>query len=255
MTELSSFFKAHPDSALGLSGGVDSGYLLYAGVQAGARITPYFVQTPFQPAFERETAERICAMTGTALTVLTVDPLMDERVRQNSAQRCYYCKQRLFGTILSAAKTAGIPCLLDGTNASDDAGDRPGMRALEEMNVFSPLRLCGLTKREIRARARSAGLPNADTPAYACLATRIPTGMPIAEDMLIRVDRAETALRLAGYSDFRVRVTPDGGALVQLTMEQMPPNDAAAAGICAQIAPWFPMASIDAKPRITAENA
>ena len=190
MADLTSFFRAHPVAALGLSGGVDSGYLLYAGARAGARITPYFVQTPFQPAFERETAERIAALAGTALTVLPADPLADDDVRQNGARRCYYCKKLIFGAIRRAALAAGIPCLLDGTNVSDDADDRPGMQALTELTVYSPLRLCGLTKREIRAHAREAGLPNADRPAYACLATRIPTGMPITEALLNRVDGA-----------------------------------------------------------------
>ena len=95
--------------------------------------------------------------------------------------------------------------LIDGTNASDDAGDRPGMRALRELDVRSPLRECGLTKDEIRRRSREAGLPTWDKPAYACLATRIETGTAITPEDLAVTERAEAALTAMGFREFRVR--------------------------------------------------
>ncbi len=111
--------------------------------------------------------------------------------------------------------------LLDGTNASDDAGDRPGMRALQELEVRSPLRECGLTKEEVRRLSREAGLFTWDKPAYACLATRIPTGTPIQARDLERVERAEAALAALGFRDFRVRLF-HGAARVQATAAQLP---------------------------------
>ena len=111
--------------------------------------------------------------------------------------------------------------LLDGTNASDNAGDRPGMRALRELEVRSPLRECGLTKEEVRHRSREAGLFTWNKPAYACLATRIPTGTPITKEDLDRVERAECALEALGFRDFRVRLF-HGAARLQVTGEQLP---------------------------------
>ena len=111
--------------------------------------------------------------------------------------------------------------LLDGTNASDDAGDRPGMRALQELSVRSPLRECGLTKDEIRRLSREAGLFTWDKPAYACLATRIPTGQPITARDLAVTEAAETYLFSLGFTDFRVRLA-GRSAKIQLPAAQMP---------------------------------
>ena len=164
---LEQFFQENPRCALGFSGGVDSAYLLYAGVRAGADIRPYFIKTAFQPAFELADAQKLAAGLGVEVTVLELDALADPKVAANPADRCYFCKQNLFRTLKERAIADGYPVLLDGTNASDEAGDRPGMRALAELSVRSPLRECGLTKAEIRARSREAGLFTWDKPAYA----------------------------------------------------------------------------------------
>ena len=155
---LQEFFTEHPKAALGCSGGVDSSYLLWAAVNAGADIAPYYIQTAFQPAFELEDAQLLCAQIGVKLNVIRLDALADPRVAANPAHRCYYCKVGLFGALRARAKADGYDLLLDGTNASDDAGDRPGMKALREMEVRSPLRECGLTKAMIRQESRKAGL-------------------------------------------------------------------------------------------------
>ena len=217
---LEQFFQENPRCALGFSGGVDSAYLLYAGVKAGADIKPYFIKTAFQPSFELADARKLAAGLGVEVTVLELDALADPRVAANPADRCYYCKQNLFRTLKDRAIADGYPVLLDGTNASDEAGDRPGMRALAELSVRSPLRECGLTKAEIRARSREAGLFTWDKPAYACLATRVPAGEAITADILARVERAEDALFRLGYTDFRVRVF-HGAARLQLPRGQM----------------------------------
>ena len=203
---LEQFFQENPRCALGFSGGVDSAYLLYAGVKAGADIKPYFIKTAFQPAFELADAQKLAERLGVEVTVLELDALADPRVAANPADRCYFCKQNLFRTLKDRAIADGYPVLLDGTNASDEAGDRPGMRALAELSVRSPLRECGLTKAEIRARSKEAGLFTWDKPAYACLATRVPAGEAITADLLARVEGAEDALFRLGYTDFRVRV-------------------------------------------------
>ena len=217
---LEQFFQENPRCALGFSGGVDSAYLLYAGVKAGADIRPYFIKTAFQPAFELADARKLAAGLGAEVTVLELDALADPRVAANPADRCYFCKQNLFRTLKERAIADGYPVLLDGTNASDEAGDRPGMRALAELSVRSPLRECGLTKAEIRARSREAGLFTWDKPAYACLATRVPAGETITADILARVEGAEDALFRLGYTDFRVRVF-HSAARLQLPRGQM----------------------------------
>ena len=203
---LNEFFAAHPKCALGFSGGVDSAYLLYAGVQAGADIRPYYIKTAFQPRFERDDALRLAGELGVEVTVLELDALADPRVAANPAERCYYCKQNLFRALKARAAADGYTVLLDGTNASDEAGDRPGMRALRELEVRSPLRECGLTKDEVRRRSREAGLFTWDKPAYACLATRIRTGEEITLQKLKQTEKAEGFLFGLGFRDFRVRM-------------------------------------------------
>ena len=214
--ELQQFFQEHPQTAVAFSGGVDSAYLLYAARRYGTRTRAYYVRTAFQPAFELEDARRLAEEVGAELTVLDRDILCREAVTANPPDRCYHCKKVVFAAILAAAKADGFSVLLDGTNASDDSADRPGMRALAELSVRSPLRECGLTKTEIRRLSREAGLFTWDKPSYACLATRIPTGEPITAEKLQKTEAAETRLASLGLRDFRVRLR-DGAAKLQVT--------------------------------------
>lgn len=216
---LEAFFKENPKTALAFSGGVDSSYLLYAAMQAGAEVRAYCVKTAFQPEFEYEDAMRLAKQLGAEVTVLRLDALCDPQVAANPANRCYYCKQNIFGSIWRAARADGFTVLLDGTNASDQADDRPGMKALRELKVRSPLREAGLTKAMIREKSRLAGLFTWDKPAYACLATRIPTGETITEEKLTRTEWAESYLMGLGFSDLRVRLL-GSCARVQLLKEQ-----------------------------------
>ena len=245
---LEQFFQENPRCALGFSGGVDSAYLLYAGVKAGADIRPYFIKTAFQPAFELADAKKLAEGLGVEVTVLELDALADPRVAANPADRCYFCKQNLFRTLKERAIADGYPVLLDGTNASDEAGDRPGMRALTELSVRSPLRECGLTKAEIRARSREAGLFTWDKPAYACLATRVPAGEAITAETLARVEGAEDALFRLGYTDFRVRVF-HGAARLQLPRGQMERAVREAESIQAALKPYFTPILLDLEGR------
>lgn len=245
---LQEFFTEHPKAALGFSGGVDSSYLLWAAVNAGADIAPYYIQTAFQPAFELEDAKRLCAQIGVKLNVIQLDALADPRVAANPANRCYYCKVGLFGALRARAKADGYDLLLDGTNASDDAGDRPGMKALREMEVRSPLRECGLTKAMIRQESRKAGLFTWDKPAYACLATRVPTGRTITPELLRRVEGAETALFALGFTNFRVRLYDDAARL-QLPEGQLAKAVEQRQAIRQALAPWFDVVLLDTQTR------
>lgn len=211
--KLKEFFEKYPRVALGFSGGVDSAYLLYAGKKYGADIRPYFIKTAFQPEFELRDAHRLTEELGIELTVVEYDILAETQVAQNPPNRCYYCKSALFGALKQQALKDGYEILLDGTNASDDASDRPGMKAVRELKVLSPLRDCGLTKNEIRKLSREAGLFTWEKPSYACLATRIPTGVPINGTLLTRIERGEEALAALGFSDFRIRLFHDAARL------------------------------------------
>jgi uncharacterized protein len=203
---LQEFFAENPRVAIAFSGGADSSYLLYAALHYGARARAYYVNSAFQPAFELEDARRLAGELNADMKVLPVDVLASETVTANPPDRCYHCKQMIFRTILAAAEADGFTVLLDGTNASDDAGDRPGMRALRELSVRSPLRECGLTKAEIRRLSKEAGLFTWDKPAYACLATRIRTGEEITLQKLKQTEKAEGFLFGLGFRDFRVRM-------------------------------------------------
>ena len=203
------FFKHHSSLALAFSGGADSAYLLYAAAACGCDVHAYYVSTPFQPAFELSDARRLADSLKAKMTVLSFNVLENETVKKNPKDRCYYCKNEIFSHILKAAASDGYKEIIDGTNASDDAGDRPGMRALKELKILSPLRECGITKKALRTYSRDAGLFTWNKPAYACLATRIPCGIKIQPEVLQNVEWAESQLSSMGFEDFRVRVFPD----------------------------------------------
>lgn len=210
---LCDFFKENSRAAVAFSGGVDSAYLLYAAKQSGAKVKAYYVKSDFQPQFELEDALRFTEELDIELKEIHVDVLSDDIIASNPYDRCYYCKKIIFYEIMKAAKEDGFTLLLDGTNASDDAGDRPGMRALQELKVRSPLRECGMTKQEIRRLSREAGLFTWDKPAYACLATRIPSGTAITKEKLFKTEHAENYLFDLGFRDFRVRMLGDAAKL------------------------------------------
>lgn len=218
---LETFFQHNPEAALAFSGGADSAYLLWAAKTYGRRIRAYYVKTAFQPAFELRDVRRLAGELRADLRVLEADVLAQPEIVANTPERCYHCKRLLFSAIVQSAAADGFSLVLDGTNASDDAGDRPGMRALRELSVRSPLRECGLTKAEIRRLSREAGLFTWEKPAYACLATRVPSGMPVTSELLARTEAAEDFLFSLGLTDFRVRLLGDCARL-QVPASQLP---------------------------------
>lgn len=217
---LSQFFQENPRVALAFSGGVDSAYLLYSAVQSGAQVRAYYVKSPFQPEFEYQDALKLANQLGAEMVTIPVDNLSNPDIRRNPANRCYYCKKMIMSAIWAAARTDGFSVLMDGTNASDDAGDRPGTKAIAELSVRSPLREAGLTKAEIRRLSKEAGLFTHDKPAYACLATRIPAEREITLKDLQRTEQAESFLMDLGFSDFRIRLIGDC-ARIQVRQEQL----------------------------------
>ena len=215
---LNDFFSEEPKIALAFSGGVDSSYLLYAACKSGADVHAYYVKSDFQPEFEFEDAKRLADELGAEMTVIYLDILGDPEVETNPKDRCYHCKKHVFRAITERAKKDGYDLIIYGTNASDDIGDRPGVRALREYGVRSPLRECGLTKDMIRALSREADLFTWDKPAYACLATRIQTDQKITYATLKAVEACEAFMSELGFRDFRVRVRGND-ALIQIREE------------------------------------
>ena len=245
---LADYFHGHPRAALAFSGGVDSAYLLWAGRHWGCDLTAYYVRTAFQPEFEFRDARRLAEAVGVPMVVVEADILSVPLAAANGPDRCYHCKKALFTKLWEQARRDGHTLLLDGTNASDDAGDRPGMKALRELAVESPLRLCGLTKADVRAASKEAELFTWDKPAYACLATRVPTGQAITKEDLERVEKSEDALFALGFTDFRVRLLADA-ARIQLPEDQWDRAAGQRKKILAALKPWFSAVTLDLETR------
>lgn len=248
LAELTAFWREHPAAAVAFSGGVDSAAVLASAVEAGVRVAAFFVKSAFQPDFELDDAKWAAAALRVPLTVLTPPVLDHPAVAANGPDRCYHCKRLILTAIWDRAAVEGFPIVVDGTNAGDDPADRPGTQALRELEVLSPLRLCGVDKAEARAIARRAGLPNWDKPAYACLATRFPTGTPLCAGELALVERAEGFLFDRGFSDFRVRRIA-GGAKLQLRADQFGKAVALREELAAGLGPLLGTVLLDLNPR------
>lgn len=219
--DIEEFFKSKNKVALAFSGGVDSSYLLYEAIHLGVDITAYYVKSQFQPEFELEDAKRLAKELNAKIKVLNLDILSIADIVKNDSQRCYFCKKTILSLIKKESAADGCSCVIDGTNASDDISDRPGFKALQEFSICSPLRDCGIEKDEVRIRLRRAGVFTWNKPAYACLATRIPTNTFISEELLDKTEKAEDFLFSLGFKDFRIRYSVLGAKL-QLTNDDIP---------------------------------
>lgn len=246
--KLEEFFLNNPKAAIGFSGGVDSAFLLAMAVKYGADIQPYFIKTAFQPEFELQDAYRLTRQLGLKLTVIRHDILKDSQIVSNPKDRCYACKKVLFSLLKERALRDGYTLLLDGTNASDQWWDRPGMKALQELQVRSPLRECGLTKKEIRRLSKEEGLFTWEKPSYACLATRIPSGIRLTAEILEHVEKAESELSKLGFCDFRIR-TFHGAARIQVKEEQLQSLVDQRKEIINKLTPYFDKIFLDLEPR------
>ena len=189
-----------PGVLVAFSGGVDSGVVLAAAVRAlGAdRVVAATAVSPSLPAAERAAAAEFVASLGVRHEQPRTDELSREGYRANAGDRCAFCKSELIDVLTPLAARLGIADVVTGTNADDlRAGFRPGIRAAAERGAWAPLARAGMTKDDVRAAARLWGLPLADKPAAACLASRIAYGVPVSAEGLARVEAAETALRSA----------------------------------------------------------
>lgn len=217
--ELDQFFHRNPKIAIAFSGGVDSSYLLYCAKSYGAQVKAYYVKTLFQPQFEYEEAKEFAKQINVNFQTIELDILSYPDIASNPCNRCYICKKRMFTAILEAANKDGYPLVLEGSNASDNPDDRPGMLALKELGIRSPLREVGLTKEEIRSLSKDAGLSTYNKPANSCLATRIPTGTALTASNIYRTEQSENFLRSMGFSNFRIRML-GSAAKIQLPANQ-----------------------------------
>ena len=248
--DLKTFFEETPRFAVAFSGGVDSSYLLYAAKTHGCDVKAYMIQTQLQPQFEVDDAMKMAYMLNIPLTTDTVDVFANTDVTSNPADRCYHCKSAVFRRIRELAAGDGYDVVCDGTNASDDVSERAGFRALEELDILSPLRDAGMTKKQVRRLSREAGLFTHDKPSYACLATRIPTGIEITQTLLDKVSEAEIALKTLGFSNFRVRLIGNA-AKIQIPDAQFRMFSEKRRKIYDVLHPYFSDVLLDLKPRKT----
>jgi uncharacterized protein len=204
------------------SGGVDSSVVAALAHDAlGDDAVACTARSETLPAAELEDARRVADEVGIRHDLVSFSELDDPDFVRNDGERCYHCRTMRLGRMYDRARELDIGTVCDGTNASDPGeGHRPGLRAVEELEVYSPLLAHGLAKPEVRAAAERYGLSVADKPSMACLSSRIPTGVEVTEERLTRIERAEALLRAWGFSQFRVR-DHDGLARVEVGADEL----------------------------------
>ncbi len=204
---------AGEDMAVAFSGGVDSALLLKiacdAAEKTGKRVYAVTVHTRLHPVKETEEAKRICRDMGATHIILNVDELEEAGIMDNPASRCYLCKKQIFLRIKEKAAELSVHTILEGTNEDDLHVYRPGIKALKELGIISPLADAGLCKEEVRALAARYGLKTASKPSTPCLATRFPYGTRLDYEKLAQVEKGEGYLKGLGLHNVRLRVHGD----------------------------------------------
>lgn len=194
-------------AAIAFSAGVDSTFLLKTAHDTlGERAVALTARLTSFPQRELREAICFCTQEGIRQVVIDMDVMEIAGFAENPRNRCYLCKRALLFRMREEAARLRLETLAEGSNADDSGDDRPGMQAIAEMGVRSPLREAGLTKAEIRLLSREMGLPTWDKPSAACLASRFTYGETISREKLTMVEQAEQALRERGFSQVRVRV-------------------------------------------------
>jgi uncharacterized protein len=199
------------------SGGVDSSVVAALAHDAlGDDAVACTAKSETLPAAELDDARRVAEEIGIRHEIVEFSELDDPQFIENGDDRCYHCRTMRLGRMYEAAAELGIGTVCDGTNADDtDGGHRPGLAAVEELDVTSPLLDHDLSKEEVREAAERYDLSVADKPSMACLSSRIPTGIAVTETRLSRIEQAEALLREWGFSQFRVR-DHDGLARIEV---------------------------------------
>lgn len=206
LERLNGIVKKYRPAVIAFSGGVDSTFLAsIAGAVLDKNVLLVTASSAAYPAAELKAAEEQAEAMGLQHRVILSDETAIAGFTDNTPDRCYYCKRGLFSKIREIAASEGYAAVFDGSNADDLNDYRPGRKALRELEIVSPLCEAGLTKKEIRHFSAERGLPTADKPSYACLASRFPYGEKITAGKLRRVDDAESALRTLGFRQVRVR--------------------------------------------------
>jgi len=199
------------------SGGVDSTFLLAVARRAlGDRVAAATVRTLFLDRGEVDDAHRRAVAIGVRHEIIDLDLAAAPEVLANPPDRCYHCKRLVFTALRRRADELELPALLDATHADDRLERRPGVRALRELGVESPLAAAGFGKADIRTLSAALGIEGADRPSSPCLATRVPYGMPITPERLRRISGAEQILRFLGFVGTRVR---DYGELARIELQ------------------------------------
>jgi len=206
--ELIKYIKGLGKVVLAFSGGVDSTFLLKAAKEAlEDNVKAVTILSPYIPKWEISEAKELVKELGVQHEIIEA-PIIDS-IKFNPEDRCYLCKTAVFSMILDAAKKQGYDCVIDGTNFDDISDYRPGLKALKELDVKSPLLECKLTKAEIRAFSKELGLNTWDKPAYACLLTRIPYGNELKVEDFEKIENAEKYMMSIGFRAIRVRCHGD----------------------------------------------
>ncbi len=188
------------------SGGVDSTYVLRVARDVlGERVLAITGKSLSVPAWELDEAVELARAMGVAHRVEATEEIENPDYVKNDASRCYHCKTELFGVLEAIRVAEGFAFLVDGTNLDDLGDHRPGMAARRERAVRSPLVEAKMTKEDVRRASRELGLPTAEKPSFACLASRFPYGTPVTREGLRRVEAAESCVRGLGFRQFRVR--------------------------------------------------